>query len=246
MSDITTAPQPVPEGTPQTPVDPTPIPLSAIDRRPGAVPTPYSGSNITVSRPTTSTTVEVIAPPEPIVPNIPPPASIAVLDEGTLLTGAVRSFNFTGDGVVATANTQTNAVTVLITGGNVATFYGNANVAAYLASGTNTSNIRTTGNVSGSYILGNGSQLTGISTGSSNTIFNGTSNVTIPTADGNVTINAGNGNQWIFGTNGILTLAGGATLKEGVTLGALALGYQAGATSQGIRAVAIGQGAGQT
>jgi hypothetical protein len=53
-------------------------------------------------------------------------------------------------------------------------------------------------------------------------------------------------NTWTFGTDGILTLANGATLKEGVTLGALALGYQAGQTSQGIRTVAIGEGTGQT
>jgi hypothetical protein len=221
---------------------------------------------------------------------IPAPAGalpISVAEEGTTLTTAVRSFNFVGDGVVAVANTQNNAVTVTITGGNVISNYSNANVAAYLP--TNTSNVRgnyfigngslltgivatgdysnsnvaaylptytgnlraltgnvtTTANISGSYILGNGSQLTGISA-SSNTIFNGISNVTIPTANGNVIINAGSGNQWTFGTDGILTLAGGATLKEGVTLGALALGYQAGATSQGIRAVAIGQAAGQT
>jgi hypothetical protein len=173
---------------------------------------------------------------------IPAPAGalpISVADDGATLTTAVRSFNFVGDGVVAVANTQTNLVTVTITGGNVIGNYSNANVAAYLP--TNTSNVR------GNYFIGNGSLLTGIAaSGSSNIIVNGTSNVTIPTANGNVTINAGDSKQWTFGTDGILTLANGATLKEGVTLGALALGYQAGATSQGIRAVAIGQSAGQT
>ena len=168
MAIINTGPQPVPEGTPQTPVPPAPIPRSEIDRAPAAVPTPYQ-TGVTVSGVTASSTPVpvVIVPPEPIVTDPPPPIAITVLEEGSELTGAVRSFNFVGDGVVATANTQTNAVTVLITGGNVATFYGNANVAAYLAAGTNTSNIITTGNVSGNYFIGNGSQLTGIAGGSS-------------------------------------------------------------------------------
>jgi hypothetical protein len=42
-------------------------------------------------------------------------SSIAVYDEGTLLTSGVTSFNFTGAGVTATA--ATNAVTVNIPGG---------------------------------------------------------------------------------------------------------------------------------
>lgn len=55
MANITTGPQPVPEGTPQTPVPPAPIPQSAIDRAPAAVPTPYQ-TGVTVSGVTASST----------------------------------------------------------------------------------------------------------------------------------------------------------------------------------------------
>jgi hypothetical protein len=125
-------------------------------------------------------------------------------------------------------------------------------------------NISAVGNVTGNYFIGNGSQLTGLAATygnanvatflaafGSNTLST-TGNVTVGNIlarsvanVGNLTLTAG-ANAWVFGTDGILTLAGGATLKEGVALGALALGYQAGQTSQGIRTVAIGQSAGQT
>jgi hypothetical protein len=147
--------------------------------------------------------------------------------------------------------------------GNIGSTYGNSNVNLLLASyGSNV--ISTTGNVTAGYVFGNGSQLTGLPAtyGNSNvvTLLAGYGNNSISTT-GNITsgniltgniINSANiavtasANTWFFGTDGILTLPGGATLKEGVALGALALGYQAGQTSQGIRTVALGQSAGQT
>ena len=145
----------------------------------------------------------------------------------------------------------------------------NDNIATLLYNSTSnvwTTNIglSATGNVTGNYFIGNGSQLTGLAATygnanvatflaafGSNTLST-TGNVTVGNIlarsvanVGNLTLTAG-ANAWVFGTDGILTLAGGATLKEGVALGALALGYQAGQTSQGIRTVAIGQSAGQT
>ena len=115
-SSVDRKPAPVPEGTPQVPAVPAPIPVSAIDSKPDPVPTPYSTSNITTTRPTTSTAaIEILPPPGPIIPNPPLPISIAVYSNGTLLTSSASSFNFTGNGVTTTANVRTNAVTVNIT-----------------------------------------------------------------------------------------------------------------------------------
>lgn len=102
--------------------------------------------------------------------------------------------------------------------------YTDSNVATYLASGTDSSNIITTANISGAYILGNGSQLTGLPV--ANSIANGTSNVSIAAANGNINI----------AVNGVKTGTISAT--------SIALGYEAGNTSQGANSVAIGPYAG--
>ena len=221
LSQIDRTPVAVPTGTPQTPVPPAAIPAGAVDRSAGAAPTPYQGG-VTPSRATVTVAATTVTPPVAGGSVIPAPAGalpIAVADDGSTLTTAVRSFNFVGDGVVAVANTQNNAVTVTIAGGNVATFYGNANVAAYLASGSDTSNIITTANVSGSYILGNGSQLTGLAATYSNTnvvsLLSSFGSNTVSTT-GNIT----GGNLTTTGTANIATLAltGSATVAGSIAV----------------------------
>ena len=225
MADINTGPQPipvsgnvtvipasavdrtagaVPTGTPQTPVPPTPIPASAVDSTAGAAPTPYQGG-VTQSRATVTVAATTVVPPAGDGGVIPAPAGalpISVADEGTTLTTAVRSFNFVGDGVVAVANTQNNAVTVTITGGNVISNYSNANVAAYLP--TNTSN------VSGNYFIGNGSLLTGIVAVSSYANANVAAYLPTYTGNlvsltGNVTTTANISGSYILGNGSQLT-----------------------------------------
>ena len=184
LSQIDRTPVAVPTGTPQTPVPPAAIPAGAVDRSAGAASSPYQGG-VTPSRATVTVAATTVTPPVAGGSVIPAPAGalpIAVADEGTTLTTAVRSFNFVGDGVVAVANTQNNAVTVTITGGNVISNYSNANVAAYLP--TNTSN------VSGNYFIGNGSLLTGIVAVSS--YANANVAAYLPTYTGNLVALTGN------------------------------------------------------
>lgn len=129
----------------------------------------------------------------------------------------------------------------------VVSSYGNANVVANLAAlGSNP--VSTTGNITAGNISANNLVINSIRSDDSTfvTIEDGL-NVTSGAISSpeSMLLTAG-ANTWLFGTDSVLTLAGGATLKEGVALGALALGYQAGQTSQGIRTVAIGEGTGQT
>ena len=234
--------------------NPTPLP--------GAVPTPVLGNNIdrapeavapgaglgyipTVPQPVVAVSEQpVINPPIPAARNpvvipvaeqpvVTPVAGsttapnitasnqqryITILANGTVITNNASTLDFEGNGFTITS-AGVNGATISIDA--AASGYGNSNVTTLLAGfGSNT--LSTTGNVTAGNILARS-----------------VANV------GNLTVAAG-GAAWFFGTDGVLTLSGGATLKEGVALGALALGYQAGQTSQGIRTVAIGQSAGQT
>jgi hypothetical protein len=169
-----------------------------VDRSAGAAPTPYQ-DGATPSR-ATVTVAATVTPPVAGGSVIPAPAGalpIAVADDGSTLTTAVRSFNFVGDGVVAVANTQNNAVTVTITGGNVISNYSNANVAAYLP--TNTSN------VSGNYFIGNGSLLTGIVAVSNYSNSNVAAYLASGTASSNIITTANISGGYILGNGSQLT-----------------------------------------
>lgn len=82
------------------------------------------------------------------------------------------------------------------------------------------------GNVTAPYFIGNGSQLTGLAP--TNQISFGASNVSIPANNGNIA-------AYVNGT-----------IVEKITANSVALGANAGLTSQGANSVAIGADAGQT
>ena len=224
----------------------TPVLGNNIDRAPAPVP-PGAGTGVVpmVTAPVIPVTEQpVLLPPTPTrtTPVVLPVAEVAVdatagadagtgpnitagnqqryltiLANGVVVTNNAATLDFEGNGFEI-ANLGTNGATITLSGG---AGYGNSNVATLLAAfGSNT--VSTTGNVTAGNI-------------SARSVAN----------VGNLTVAAGSA-AWFFGTDGVLTLSGGATLKEGIALGALALGYQAGQTSQGIRTVAIGQSAGQT
>ena len=98
------------------------------------------------------------------------PNYIEVLANGEIVVQNATALNFTGNGVVVTANGA--VATIAITSGGTST-YTDANVSALLANfGANT--ILTSGNITGGYFVGNGSALTGIisSYGNSNVAAN--------------------------------------------------------------------------
>ena len=226
MADINTGPQPipvsgnvtvipvsaidrnageVPTGTPQTPVPPAPIPASAVDRTAGAAPTPYQGA-VTQSRATVTVAATAVAPAANTAGGgvVPAPAGalpISVADDGSTLTTAVRSFNFVGAGVVAVANTQTNAVTVTITGGGG----GNAN----------TGNIRFTNTTmySLSGLTVNNSDLTHGATAGLTVPTNGSGDLTLLNYYGSLNVTTGTSpsatKSWQFDSNGDLNFPGG-------------------------------------
>jgi len=126
-----------------------------------------------------------------------------------------------------------------------------------LSNGSNAA-ITTTGNITANYFIGNGSQLTGLPAAYSNV------NVAayLPTYTGNITAGNVSATGNITGGNvntGKITLTNGAMIRDtagdAVAIGqqagetsqgnyAVALGFQAAITSQGIGAVAIGREAG--
>ena len=159
------------------------------------------------------------------------PNYIEVLANGEIIIQNATAMNFTGNGVVVTAN---GAVATIAITSSPASTYGDANVSALLANfGANT--ILTSGNITGGYFVGNGSQLTGLY-GNANVAANLAAFGSNPiSTSGNIT--GGN-----IGT-GVITLTNSSIIKD--TAGnAVTFGRSAGQNPQGINAVAVGNAAG--
>lgn len=159
------------------------------------------------------------------------------IGNGSLLTGITTTPNaiFNGNsnvsinsananvtiGVSTVANVVTITPTSLSVAGNI---LGNAISTFYATSTTGSITTSLFGNIEGGYFIGNGSQLTGLTSGP--VIANGTSNINIATA------------------NGAISFAVAGVAQGNITANSIALGNQAGYSSQGSNSVALGSGAG--